>query len=235
MPGFCASNCLMSSSTSVTLLWKKYCQYVMVTGCCPAPRPDMVSSMIAAITIAETALTKLTSKRKHSLSGWYGALRGMPHLNPCANASLRGAQRRSNLHAGDHQAPSALAMTENRFVIARPRSGRSNLILTQDDSIGLLATSGTIPMLKLGPFQHVGKNVLRLHSYQQESHRPVHGDHERPFKADVGTSGGSGLEIREPVLHNQACVLRGFRRPLRSHLTGETDQGGAPTKESRAD
>src|SRR5881628_2732506 len=57
MPGFCASNCLMSSSTSVTLLWKKYCQYVMVTGCCPAPRPDMVRNMIVAVTTARAVLT----------------------------------------------------------------------------------------------------------------------------------------------------------------------------------
>src|SRR5947208_9241706 len=95
-------------------------------------------------------------------------------------------------------------------VIARPRSGRSNLILTQDDSIGPLATLGTTLMLKFGPFQHDGKNVLRLYSHQQEPHRSVHGDHKRPFKAHVGTPGGFGLEIRGPVPCDRTCVFRGF-------------------------
>src|SRR5206468_2133878 len=95
-------------------------------------------------------------------------------------------------------------------VIARPRSGRSNLLLTQDDSIGPLATLGTTLMLKFGPFQHDGKNVLRLYSHQQEPHRSVHGDHKRPFKAHVGTPGGFGLEIRGPVPCDRTCVFRGF-------------------------
>src|SRR2546427_9115481 len=94
-------------------------------------------------------------------------------------------------------------------VIARPRSGRSNILLTQDDSIGPLATLGTTLMLKFGPFQHDGKNVLRLYSHQQEPHRSVHGDHKRPFKAHVGTPGGFGLEIRGPVPCDRTCVFRG--------------------------
>src|SRR5436309_5532431 len=135
MPGFCTSNCLMSSSTSVTLLWKKYCQYVMVTGCCPAPIPDKVRNMIAAVTTARVVLT--TPPPDTDTPSFVGVEHAFLSLQVAAFLSLRGPQGRSNLLV--RRSPRAFgARDDGRAVIARPRSGRSNLLLTQDDPIGLL-------------------------------------------------------------------------------------------------